>query len=205
MSDETSEARRRQIMDAVVDVTVTGGLQAATFRTIAEAAGVSVRLVQYYFGDKDRLLTDTLSHVGAKVASRIAEDLAELGDDPPPRQVIGTIFEAFLPLDEPRQRAMLVFIAFRTAALTDRSLASSDALGLASSLISHIEAQLQHAADLGHARHGLKPRSEAILLIGAMTGLSNAILAGDISVNEARVHLDYAIDRSLPGPAERVP
>ena len=44
------EARRRQITDAVVRLTVKGGLPAATFREVAAEAGVSVRLVQYYFG-----------------------------------------------------------------------------------------------------------------------------------------------------------
>jgi AcrR family transcriptional regulator len=67
MTDRDRESRRRQIMDAVIDVTASGGLQSATFRTIADRAGVSVRLVQYYFGDKDQLLADTLAYVGAQV------------------------------------------------------------------------------------------------------------------------------------------
>ncbi|MEA3055126.1 MAG: hypothetical protein QOD30_558, partial [Actinomycetota bacterium] len=39
--------RRREITDAVIRITLTGGLHTATFREVAAEAGVSVRLVQY--------------------------------------------------------------------------------------------------------------------------------------------------------------
>lgn len=41
---------------------------------------------------------------------------------------------------------MLVFIAFRTASLTDHTLASHDALGLAGSLVHTLEEHLERAA-----------------------------------------------------------
>ncbi len=44
------EVRRRQITDAVRRVIVTGGLEAVTFQSVAAEAGISIRLVQYYFG-----------------------------------------------------------------------------------------------------------------------------------------------------------
>jgi AcrR family transcriptional regulator len=194
MTDAGRQSRRRQIMDAVIDVTASGGLQSATFRTIAEHAGVSVRLVQYYFGDKDQLLADTLAYVGAQVVDRITSQGRQRGPDPSPRDVVASIFEQFLPLDEPRRRAMLVFIALRTAALTDVSLASSNKLGLSQSLLGHIEQQVQQAVDAGQAHANIDPESEAIVLVSALTGLSNMMLAGEISAADARRHLDYAID-----------
>lgn len=193
MSDDKTEARRRQVMDAVVDLTVAGGLQAATFRTVAERAGVSVRLVQYYFGDKDHLLADTLAHVGRAAVERIAGALDAAGRGSP-RDVIETICEQFLPVDEERRRTMLVFIAFRTAALTDPSLASSQALGLAESLIATFRQQL-HTATPNRPDDELE--SEAILLVAELTGLANMILAGDASPAAARRHLRYAIDRAM--------
>ena len=51
--------RRREITDAVVRITLKGGLTAATFREVAGEAGVSVRLVQYYFGTKREFLLAT--------------------------------------------------------------------------------------------------------------------------------------------------
>lgn len=191
MSDVRADERRRQVMDAVAELTVEGGLQAATFRTIAARAGVSVRLIQYYFGDKDRLLADTLAHVGRAAVARIATALEEVEG---PRDVIETICEQFLPLDEERRRAMLVFIAFRTAALTDPSLATSQTLGLADSLVETFSRQLRAAAPnrLDDDLH-----ADALLLTAELTGLANMMLSGDLAPDAARRHLRHAIDRVI--------
>src|SRR5437870_1208569 len=57
------EERRREIVEAVIRITLKGGLTAATVREVAAEAGVSVRLVQYYFGSKDALLLATQQHL----------------------------------------------------------------------------------------------------------------------------------------------
>lgn len=199
MNDTDREARRRQIIDAVVRTTTSGGLQAATFRSIAKEAGVSVRLVQYYFGTKDQLLADTLLDVGKKAVERISRAIDVFGPDPSPKEKIATIFEQFLPLDDERRQAMIVFIALRTAALTDESLGSSDETGLDTSLIQTVEDELERARARGHARPGLDPHPEAVMLVGAMTGIANGLLAGTFTQLEARSSLQYAIDLSLPG------
>lgn len=193
MSDDRIQARRRQIMNAVVDVTVAGGLQAATFRTIAEQAGVSVRLLQYYFGDKDQLLADTLAYVRADIADLVASELAELGDGPDPRAVLTTICEAFLPVDERRRRAMVVFIAFGTAALTDASLRAPDALRRGGELAEVLAEQLRRMRSDAHVD------DDALLLVMAIVGLGNGVLAGDVTVDDARRLLDRALSRAARG------
>lgn len=178
-------------MDAVVDVTVAGGLQAATFRTIAEQAGVSVRLVQYYFGDKDTLLADTLAHVRADIADLVAGRLAELGDDPTPRQVLDTISTAFLPADDRRRRAMLVFLAFGTAAITDPSLRTPDSLRRGRELAEVIAGQLRRI------RTDVHVDDDALLLVMTIVGMGNGVLAGDITVDHARSLLDRALAQAV--------
>ena len=199
MSDTDREERRRQIIDAVIRTTTTGGLQAATFRSIAKEAGVSVRLVQYYFGTKDELLADTLVEVGKRSVERISHTMSTLGPDPSPKDKIATIFEQFLPIDEPRREAMLVFIALRTASLTDPSLRTSDRAGLDRSLIQTVQTELERAVADGDARPGLDPHSEAVMLVGTMTGIANGLLAGTFTKDEGQGSLDYAIDLSIPG------
>lgn len=198
MNDSDREARRRQIIDAVVRTTTSGGLQAATFRGIAKEAGVSVRLVQYYFGTKDQLLADTLLDVGKKSVERMSHAIDALGPDPSPKEKISTIFEQFLPLDDERREAMLVFITLRTAALTDESLRSSEKAGLDMSLIQTVEDELERAAASGHARPGLDPHPESVMLVATMTGIANGLLAGTFTQLDARNSLQYAIDLSLP-------
>ncbi|MFB8061103.1 TetR family transcriptional regulator, partial [Kitasatospora purpeofusca] len=43
------EERRRQIAEALLRIADTQGLQSASMRAVAAEAGVSLRLVQYYF------------------------------------------------------------------------------------------------------------------------------------------------------------
>jgi TetR/AcrR family transcriptional regulator, transcriptional repressor of bet genes len=191
MSDDRTELRRRQILDAVVDVTVTGGLAAATFRTIAEQAGVSVRLVQYYFGDKNRLLADTLTHVQHDIAELVATGTSALGDEPTARQVLTTICEAFLPIDDRRRRAMLVFLAFGTAALTDEALQGAEALRRGRGLADVLAEQLRRERSDAHVG------DDALLLVMEIVGLGNAILAGDVTVAHGRQLMERALDRSL--------
>ena len=193
------EQRRRQIIDAVVRITTQGGLQAATFRTIAKEAGVSVRLVQYYFGTKDQLLADTLAEVGRDAVVRIQGALEGLGSEPTAKQRIRTIFEQFLPLDEPRRQAMLVFIAFRTAALTDSTLGSSETLGLDTSLLDTIRDAIEEAAANGRTRQGIDSHHEAVMLATAMTGIANGMLSGTFTEEEGLKSLDYVLDLAIPG------
>ncbi len=54
------DERRRQIATAVSDIAATRGLSDVSFREVAARAGVSVSLVQHYFGDKANLLRTTL-------------------------------------------------------------------------------------------------------------------------------------------------
>src|SRR4051812_1901466 len=74
--------RRRQITDAVVTITLKGGLTAATFREVAAEAGVSVRLVQYYFGSKDELLLATQRHVAERSIERLRAWVIESDGSP---------------------------------------------------------------------------------------------------------------------------
>ncbi|HUG32415.1 MAG TPA: TetR/AcrR family transcriptional regulator [Acidimicrobiia bacterium] len=198
MSDSNRQARRKQIIDAVVRVTTTGGLQAATFRSIAEEAGVSVRLVQYYFGTKDQLLADTLLEVGQRSIHRISQAIDDLGPDPSPKEKITTILEQFLPLDDERREVMLVFIALRTASLTDATLSGSDKTGLDKSRIQTIRTELEHAVANGGARPGLDASPETVMLVGTMTGIANGLLAGTFTRDESQGFLHYAIDLSIP-------
>jgi TetR/AcrR family transcriptional regulator, transcriptional repressor of bet genes len=191
MSDDITGQRRAQIMDAVVDVTVDGGLAAATFRTIAEQAGVSVRLVQYYFGTKNQLLADTLTHVQLEIAELMRTRTASLGNAPPPRQVLEAICESFLPVDERRRRAMLVFLSFGTAALTDESLQGPAALRRGHGLAEVLAEQLARERSDEHVD------DDALLLLMAVVGLGNGMLAGDITAEQSRRLLTRAIDRAL--------
>jgi TetR/AcrR family transcriptional repressor of bet genes len=185
------EARKRQITDAVITLTVKGGLAAATFREVAAEAGVSVRLVQYYFGTKDQLLLDTQRHVAERSVARIRR-LREGGSDEP-GEILRTIMRSFVPVDEESRDAMLMFVALFTASLFDPVLKRREAHEVPSSMRRVFADQLRRA----RLRPGVDPDREALVLLVTVTGLSQAVLDGQVSEDEALAAIDYALDRSL--------
>src|ERR1700759_1924338 len=64
------EERRRQIAEALLRVAAARGLHATGMREVAAEAGVSLRLVQYYFGTKEELLLAAMQHLAARYSAR---------------------------------------------------------------------------------------------------------------------------------------
>ena len=64
------EERRQQIADALLRTAATRGLHATGMREVAAEAGVSLRLVQYYFGTKEELLLAAMQHLAARFSAR---------------------------------------------------------------------------------------------------------------------------------------
>src|SRR5215471_4746445 len=137
------EVRRREILDAVVRITVRGGLASATFREVAAESGVSVRLVQYYFGTKDELLLATQRHVAETSVSRIRR-LREGGSDEP-RAVLRTVMGSFVPVDDESRNSMLMFVALFTASLLDPVLKRREAHEVPTSMRHAFAVQLRRA------------------------------------------------------------
>jgi TetR/AcrR family transcriptional repressor of bet genes len=191
--------RRRQITDAVCRITIKGGLAAATFREVAAEAGVSVRLVQYYFGTKDQLLLSTQQHVADRATRRVVERVAAAGDTP--RDALRALLGAFIPTDDDSRENMLMFVALHTASLVDPTLARAEALAVPRGL---------HAAIAGHLRRGpvppgADPDLEAAILAGLVPSLAQAVLAGLQTAEGAMAILEYAIDRAVAQATSRKP
>jgi AcrR family transcriptional regulator len=195
------QQRRRQIIEALWRITTSGGLNAASFRDVAAEAGVSVRLVQYYFGTKDQLLLSALGALAEQVGGRITTRLADLGDDASPREIVHAMLDQFLPTDDASRQAMLLFIAFQTASLTDPSLARAEALQVPRSLLAFMADQLRQAQQQGAASQDIDPDKEAIALVAILTGLASGVLGNNFTIEEAAAIIDYTLDR-LFRPAE---
>jgi TetR/AcrR family transcriptional regulator, transcriptional repressor of bet genes len=185
------EVRKRQITDAVVRITVKGGLASATFRQVAAEAGVSVRLVQYYFGTKDELLLATQRHVAERSIARIRRLRADANDTP--REILRTIMRSFVPVDQESRDAMLVYIALFTASLLNPVLKRKEAHEVPASMRDVFAQQLGRAK----LRAGVDPGQEALILLVVVTGLSQGVLDGQITAIDAFTSIDYALDRAL--------
>ena len=120
------EERRRQIADALVRTAATRGLHAAGMREVAAEAGVSLRLVQYYFGTKEELLLAAMQNLAARYGERAVARFREAGGSggpASPRDIIAAILAEALPADEERRTFTIVYTAYLALSLTDPALA----------------------------------------------------------------------------------
>jgi AcrR family transcriptional regulator len=189
------DERRRTILEALCRIAARGGAGAVTFRQVAAEAGVSVRLVQYYFGTKADLLHAANRYVAQRAGPRIRAAVEALGPEPEPRAVVRALAEQFLARDDERRDAMVLFYAFFTAQLTDPRLARSSAAEVPQALMTTIARQIERAQERGEADASLDASKEALMFVSALPGIVAGAMVGYHSDAEAEALVDYAIDR----------
>ncbi len=102
--------RRRELIEATITSISKHGLSQTTVAKVAEIAGLSAGIVNFYFRTKDALLLATLEHMDLEFERRKEEVLERAGDDPA-RQLEAMIDLYFDPeLSEPGRVA--VWLAF---------------------------------------------------------------------------------------------
>ncbi|MBF6519068.1 TetR/AcrR family transcriptional regulator [Nocardia farcinica] len=195
------DERRRQITDAARRVIVRGGLAAATFQAVAAEAGISVRLVQYYFGTKKDFLLGTLKAVLDDMAVRFIRHVEALGPDPDPRAAMRATALALLPLDETRRAEALVLSAYQTARLTGSPTIPGETLEAPRLLAQTFAGHLRRARGSDTDTEA-DAEADAELLTGILVGLTQSTLAGYHTPDRATALVDHALDRLL-GPAPR--
>ena len=65
--------RRQAAIERMADHLLSEGLGAATLRPLAAAAGISDRMLLYYFADKDEILSVTLHRIAARMTAQLDE------------------------------------------------------------------------------------------------------------------------------------
>jgi AcrR family transcriptional regulator len=200
------EERRRQIADALVRTAATRGLHATGMREVAAAAGVSLRLVQYYFGTKEELLLAAMQQLAAQFSDRVLARIQrakETASPASPRDVIAAILTEALPVDDERRTFTVVYTAYLALSLTDPALAISP-LARNSSVVSDVlAAQLRAAQAAGDTPACLDPDLEAISLLTMSAGLGTSVIAGQSSGGQAQAVIDYHLRRLFPAYPQR--
>jgi AcrR family transcriptional regulator len=190
------EERRRQIATAVWRIAATRGLPAATLREVAAEAGVSMRLVQYYFATKERLIVYAFEQVAATLGGRMRARFAALGRTPTPAEVVRTVLLEVIPYDEESRLLSRVHAAYYAAALTDPALASaSPAPNPQDSVENVIAAQLRAGQAAGQVSPGVDPDLEARTLAALAAGLASTIHVGVRTTDEAAAVVRYQVHR----------
>jgi AcrR family transcriptional regulator len=200
------EERRRQIADALLRTAATRGLHATGMREVAAEAGVSLRLVQYYFGTKEELLLAAMQHLAVQFSDRVLARIQrekEAGSPASPREVIAAILTEAVPADDERRTFTVLYTAYFALSLTDPALAIAP-LARNSSVVSDVvAAQLRAAQAAGATPAPLNPDLEAVSLLAVSAGLGQSVLGGQSSPAQALAVIDYHLDRLFPHPGQR--
>ncbi len=197
------EERRRQIADALLRAAAARGLHATGMREVAAEAGVSLRLVQYYFGTKEELLLSGMQHLAARFGERAMtriRRIKETGGQASPRDVIAAILAEALPADDERRTFAVLNAAYFALALTDPALAIAPLVKNTNAVIDVVAAHLRAAQAAGDTLAHLNPDAEALSLLAMSAGLGNGVLAGQSSLEQAQAVIDYHLARLFPAP-----
>ncbi|MEU6408872.1 TetR family transcriptional regulator C-terminal domain-containing protein [Microbispora sp. NPDC046933] len=193
------DERRRRLTEALLRIAGTRGLQAVSMREIAAEAGVSLRVVQYYFTNKQALLESGLAELGARMDRRVRQRAAATAGGLSTRGLFAAVLGAILPSDEQSRLDSLAWTAYYTAALTDPALAATG-LTLPNALEDFLTERFAIAQQAGDVDADRDPRIEVAALLALANGLTSSVLSRQRSHEAAAAIIDYHLDR-LFGPA----
>jgi AcrR family transcriptional regulator len=188
------EQRRTQIAEALLRIADTQGLQAASMRVVAAEAGVSLRLVQYYFHTKDELLMDALARLSAQLQVRMQKWIAAAGSPPTPRGIVTAILSCILPTDAESRRITRTYAAYYTLVLSEPALAEQHGTTYPDMLESFLAKQIRAAQQAGGIGAERDPELTAAGLLAMTNGLGSSVLGGQRDGEAALAILTHHLD-----------
>ncbi|MEV7561422.1 TetR/AcrR family transcriptional regulator [Streptomyces sp. NPDC048331] len=189
------EERRAQIADALIRVAGRRGLHAVGMRDVAAEAGVSLRLVQYYFETKGRLLFHCLRRLTDGFTARTGAHLAAAGPRPGPRATVEALLRASLPTDEESRTFHLLYSSYAILSVTDGTPAAQPFVDDPVAAENALTELLERAQAEGSAGPGVDARTEAISLLAMAAAMGTSILVGQRSAESAAAVLRHHLDR----------
>ncbi|MEV7370815.1 TetR/AcrR family transcriptional regulator [Streptomyces sp. NPDC090301] len=199
------EERRAQIAEALIRVAGRRGLHAVGMRDVAAEAGVSLRLVQYYFDTKEKLLLYGLQHLTDRFTARVGARVAAVGPDPGPRVMVEALLLASLPTDEESRTFHLLYSSYAILSVTDEALAAQPFIDNPDAAENAMTGLVEQAQGAGVADPDVDARTEAISLLAMAATMGTSILVGQRSPESAIAVLRHHLDRifTVAGRPER--
>lgn len=191
--------RRAQLIDALVRVATRTGLHTVTMRAVAAEAGVSLRLVQYYFETKAGLLHAALRSLEERSQRRWADRLAELPEPVTARAFTEAFCAEALPTDGPSRTFHLIWTSYAVLAMTDPELAAHPFVAGPSRLEDQLARALTDARTAGELPPTAEPRVEAARLLALSHGLGTGVLIGQRPPEEALAVLRHHLAELFGG------
>ncbi|GAB7045802.1 hypothetical protein JCM9534A_09280 [Catenuloplanes indicus JCM 9534] len=184
--------RRQLIVDALMRVAATGGLEAISLRHVAAEAGVTTGMVQHYFATKDDMMRFALNGIIERTTARIEAAMARLSQPPGPADLVRTLLTTLLPLDDERRadgKVGLAFLAYSAVEPGAADLLRDNTRQMAGFMADQVRA----AQAAGAAPAHLDADAAGAGLLAAMEGLSIYVLGGyydgETAVRALHAHL----------------
>ena len=192
------EERRSKILEAFVRVATREGLASVSLRAVAIEAGISLRLVQYYFETKAGLMQAGLESLERESNQRWARRTAELPRPTMARSMLLTLFEEALPTDGASRQFHLLWMSYAVLAQTDPGTANRPFIDGPNRIRERLVAILAGGRDDGEMRPDLDVEVEATILLGILNGFGTAVLVGQMTADTALASISYQLDRLSP-------
>jgi AcrR family transcriptional regulator len=193
------DERRRELTDALLRIAGSRGLRAMTMREVAAEAGVSLRVVQYYFTDKRTLMLSGLAELAARLDRRVRHRAAAIGSGLPPRTVLEVVLTAILPMDEQSRADALAWTAYYADGLTapEQAVNGVQYPNALENWLTGVVARAQEAGDVAVDRD---PRTEVVALLALANGLTSSVLGTQRTAEQAAEVVRYTLDRLFLPP-----
>jgi AcrR family transcriptional regulator len=185
------EARRAELAEAVWRVIRRDGLERASVRNVAQAAGLSTGSLRHFFASQWELLDFAMGLVTDRIRARI-QALDRTGDA---REVVDRILDELLPLDAERRTEAEVWLAFTARARHDADLRLARNRG-DNELRKACRVVIELLVASGKTRPGLRLADEIERLYAVLDGLVlHAIVRPDrLTARRARTVLSRHLD-----------
>ncbi|MEU9154682.1 TetR/AcrR family transcriptional regulator [Streptomyces sp. NPDC048417] len=187
--------RRTEIAEALVRVAGRRGLHAVGMRDVAAEAGVSLRLVQYYFQTKEKLLLFGLEYLAKGFGERVSARVRAAGDGSGPRAMVEALLTAALPTDDESRTFHYIYTSYAVLAVSDRALAAQPFIRNPDAAEAALTELLRQAQDAGLLEPGVDAQLEAAGLLAMSAGLGTGVLVGQRSPESAAAVLDHHLNR----------
>ncbi|WP_026365625.1 TetR/AcrR family transcriptional regulator [Promicromonospora sukumoe] len=188
MRAEPDAATVERISTAVWDVVATRGIEGASVRAVAEAAGCTTGLIMHHFGSRAAMLVHARRLLFGRTTERANRAEAEAGD---PVDRLRGVLAGSLTLDRARRDEARVWTGFAAASIADPELATV-----------HVDGNRDWVGRIGRLLSGIAPdagadqlRSGAIRLVALTDGLA-ALSLLDPDTYDAAAQAE-ALDRAI--------
>jgi TetR/AcrR family transcriptional regulator, transcriptional repressor of bet genes len=188
------EERRRHIAAALLGIIVDQGLEAASLRDVAAAAGVSMGAVQHYFESKDEMLRFALQYNHELLTRRVLSILAASPEPDTIRAALRMVLVELLPLDEASRAGTRLGAAILARGAVDPAVAAIVEMAYAG-VIGFLVRHLRLARERGELPDDLDLDRAARSLYAVVDGLRWAALFDAYPREEVLAILDDHLTR----------